>query len=90
MKLPTGNFNKGINTAGDRLREREMCLHERECGSVCVDDVWFKQPHLARVRLLPLLHWRVQVGAGREGAVLLRSVMCHVSTADSTLMVGGV
>ena len=29
-------------------------------------------------------------GAGREGAVLLRSVTCRVSTADSTLMVGGV
>ena len=28
-------------------------------------------------------------GAGREGAVLLRSVMCRVSTADSTLMGGG-
>ena len=29
-------------------------------------------------------------GAGREGAVLLRSVTCRVSTTDSTLMVGGV
>ena len=27
-------------------------------------------------------------GVGREGAVLLRSVTCRVSTADSTLMVG--
>ena len=32
----------------------------------------------------------MRVGAGREGAVFLRSVTCHVSTADSTLMVGGV
>ena len=31
-----------------------------------------------------------QFGAGSQGAVLLRSVMAHVSTADSTLMVGGV
>ena len=29
-------------------------------------------------------------GAGREGTVLLRSVTCRISTADSTLMVGGV
>ena len=29
-------------------------------------------------------------GGGREGAVLLRSVTRRVSTADSTLMVGGV
>ena len=29
-------------------------------------------------------------GGGSEGAVLLRSATCHVSTADSTLMVGGV
>ena len=29
-------------------------------------------------------------GAGREGAVLLGSVTCRVSTADGTLMVGGV
>ena len=29
-------------------------------------------------------------GAGREGVIFLRSVMCHFSTADSTLMVGGV
>ena len=28
--------------------------------------------------------------AGREGVVLLRSVTCRVTTADSTLMVGGV
>ena len=31
-----------------------------------------------------------QFSAGREGAVLLRSVTCPVSTTDSTLMVGGV
>ena len=29
-------------------------------------------------------------GEGREGVVLLRSVTCRVSTANSTLMVGGV
>ena len=29
-------------------------------------------------------------GVGSEGAVLLRSVTCRVSTADSTLMGGGV
>ena len=31
-----------------------------------------------------------RVGAGSEGAVLLRWVTCRVSTTDSTLMVGGV
>ena len=31
-----------------------------------------------------------QFGVGREGAVLHRTVMCRVSTTDSTLMVGRV